>query len=638
MVMNISFKGSHSWYLLILLIAVLSGCGGGGGGSSSGSASPSTPVVASSNAFLSDLTLSDAESDQTFQSSQFSYTASVNFLTQSTTVTLATEDAKATVTVNNEAVVSGDASEPIALSEGLNTITVVVTAEDEITTNTYTIEVAVETAEDFAQQAFIKAEDAQARDLFGSPIALYDDTLAVTARGAVYVFERDGGTWIQQAHLMGPDTGEYTHPDHPYTWTINDQFGDSIALSGDTLVVGAPGDSSNNSGGESDNSAGNAGAVYVFVRTDGVWEQVDFLRGSNTEGGWDIVETDFGLFPVPTGDHFGSPIALSGGTLVVGALGEDSSATEAEADNSAPDTGAVYVFTHSNGSWSQEAILKAANAEANDGFGGVVAVSGNSVAVGSPFKDSIGYSEGAVYVFNRSNGVWSQNAFLKASNADALDYFGLAVAISEETLAVGAPGEDSSATGGEDDNSATSAGMLSSSPTAAAGAVYVFTRNGGTWTQQAYLKASNAGITDYPKDFSCGSFIPPEDIDIQFGDGFGSSVALSGDTLVVGAPYESSSATGGEADNSALFAGAVYVFRRTSETWNQGAFLKAYNADGSCTWSGSGIPDYGGDTFGRSVAIWQGSIAVGAPEEDSSAGGDETDNSEKDSGAVYIFQ
>ncbi|KOR28976.1 hypothetical protein TI04_09735, partial [Achromatium sp. WMS2] len=129
-----------------------------------------------------------------------------------------------------------------------------------------------------------------------------------------------------------------------------------------------------------------------------------------------------------------------------------------------------------------------------------------------------------------------QQAYLKASNAETDDGFGYSIAMDGDTLVVGAYAEDSSASGGQADNTATDAGSA-----------YVFTRDAsGTWSQQAYLKASNAGA----------------------GDLFGWSVAIAGDTVVVGAPYEDSSATGGQADNSASNAGATYVFTRdASGTW-----------------------------------------------------------------------
>jgi len=148
---------------------------------------------------------------------------------------------------------------------------------------------------------------------------------------------------------------------------------------------------------------------------------------------------------------------------------------------------------------------------------------------------------GAVYVFTRTAGVWTQQAYLKASNTEAFDRFGATVAISGDTIVVGAHAEDSNATGvngDQTDNSATSGG-----------AAYVFTRTAGVWTQQAYLKASN---TDGPLG---GLFT---------GDQFGFSAAIDGDTIVIGANQEASNATGvngNETDNSAVNAGAVYVRR-----------------------------------------------------------------------------
>ena len=248
-------------------------------------------------------------------------------------------------------------------------------------------------------------------------------------------------------------------------------------------------------------------------------------------------------------DEFGYSVALSGDTLAVGAYREDSNATGVggtQADNSANDSGAVYVFTRSGTTWTQQAYLKASNTDARDYFGYSVALSGDTLAVGALSEDSnatgvggngadnsVNYS-GAVYVFTRSGTTWSQQAYLKASNTGANDYFGSSVALSGDTLAVGAILEDSNATGvngNEANNSVTGSG-----------AVYVFTRSGTTWSQQAYLKASNTGV----------------------GDWFGSSVALSGDTLAVGAQSESSNATGvggTQADNSASGSGAVYVRR-----------------------------------------------------------------------------
>ncbi|RZJ17431.1 MAG: integrin, partial [Haliea sp.] len=194
----------------------------------------------------------------------------------------------------------------------------------------------------------------------------------------------------------------------------------------------------------------------------------------------------------------------------------------------------------------------------------------------------------------------------KASNSQANDWFGYSVALSGDgsTLAVGAPQEDSNAagiSGNQSDNSASNAG-----------AVYVFTRVGSSWVQQAYLKASNPRAEDQ----------------------FGYSLSLSGDgnTLAVGAPREDSGATGvggNESDASASNAGAAYVFSRSAAAWTQQAYVKASNAQAN-------------DNFGYSVSLsgTGDTLAVGAPFEDSNAtgiGGDQANNGANDSGAVYVF-
>ena len=241
-----------------------------------------------------------------------------------------------------------------------------------------------------------------------------------------------------------------------------------------------------------------------------------------------------------------------------------------------------------------------------------MAVAGDTVVVGARFEDSnatgvngdgtdnSANAAGAAYVFTRSGATWSQQAYLKASNTEVGDEFGVSVAVAGDTVVVGANGEDSNATGvggNEADNNA---------PTA--GAAYVFTRSGATWSQQAYLKASNTGA----------------------GDGFGNSVAVSGDTVVVGANGEDSNATGvggNEADNNAPTAGAAYVFTRSGATWSQQAYLKASNTGMS-------------DQFGYSVAVAGDTVVVGANLEDSNAtgvNGDGTDNSANAAGAAYLF-
>jgi hypothetical protein len=329
-----------------------------------------------------------------------------------------------------------------------------------------------------------------------------------------------------------------------------------------------------------------------------VWSQQAYLKASNAE----------------EGDHFGMSVSLSGDTLAVGALEEDSEATGVDGnqnDDSASGSGAVYVFVRSGDVWSQQAYLKASNTGASDYFGYSVSLSGDTLAVGAQYEktEDTGENEdqnhdsapesGAVYVFTRSGSVWSQQAYLKASNTGQGDHFGVSVSLASDTLAVGALEEDSAATGVNGNQSDDSAPE--------SGAVYVFTRSGSVWSQQAYLKASNTGE----------------------GDVFGWPVSLSGDTLAVGAPYDSSAATGvngNQSDNSAAGSGAVYVFVRNGGVWRQQAYFKASNTGE-------------GDIFGYPVSLSSGTLAVGAPYEDSAAtgvDGDQSDDSAADSGAVYV--
>jgi hypothetical protein len=275
---------------------------------------------------------------------------------------------------------------------------------------------------------------------------------------------------------------------------------------------------------------------------------------------------------------------------VVGAPGESGLATGIngdQANNSVPGAGAVYLFTRSNTVWSQQAYVKSSNPGGSDGFGQSVALSsdGGTLAVGAPgessFATGIGGNQadnsapgaGAVYLFARNNVVWSQQAYVKASNTEPYDFFGRSLALSADgaILTVGAIGE-SSIGGNQRDNSADSAG-----------AVYLFARSNAGWSQQAYVKPSNPG----------GS------------DGFGQSVALSADggTLTVGAMGESSLATGidgNQMDDSAPGTGSAYVFARNSAGWSQQAYVKPSNTGGS-------------DDFGQAVALGSASIVGKTP-------------------------
>ena len=515
------------------------------------------------------------------------------------------------------------------------------------------------------QVAYIKASNAEAYDHFacgggnqghtGNSIALSSDgsTMAIGApfessaaagingdqsdnsayaSGAVYVLVRQGDSWIQQGYVKASNPGQ------------SDHFGSSVVLSrdGNTMAVAAHFESSaatGINGNQNDNSIPQAGAVYIFARTGTTWSQEAYVKASNpgtaTQG------------DTPgDGDQFGYSIALSGdgGTLAVGAITEDGP------DNSQTSAGAVYVFTRTGSAWAQQALLKGSYVEGGNLFGFSVALSfdGNTLA-GAAFNDrgsgrtvnaphdTRANGSGAMYVFTRQNGGWSQQAYIKASRSELSDGLGFAVAISEDgnTLVVGS-GDESCLTPGVDppgcDNDILpSANQGPGGPQLGAniwvGAAYVFVRNGTTWTEQAFIKASNA------RPYSS----------------FGVRLALSGDgnTLAVSAYLEDSAGQGvrppvlqpfllleslnawREHRNEAEESGAVYFYTRSGSTWTQGAYVKGSSTDA-------------GDEFGSALALSGDGrlMVVGAHNEDSAASGvngNQADNSGNDSGAAYVF-
>jgi trimeric autotransporter adhesin len=432
---------------------------------------------------------------------------------------------------------------------------------------------------------------------------------SVFEAGAVYVYTRRAGAWAQQAYLKASNP------------QMSAGFGHYVALSddGNTLAVSAYWESSaakGINGNQQDESIPQAGAVYVFTRQGTTWSQQAYVKASNTgEAG---TADSFG-----EGDQFGFSLALSGDgtTLAVGALTEDGGTPGLngnQADNSAASAGAVYVFTRAGRVWSQQAYVKSANIDAGDLFGYAVALSrdGSVLAVGAfdedgsarqvngPIDNRAGGS-GAAYVFTRAGTTWSQQAYLKASNIETQDAFGVDVALSDDgtTLLVGSLDEDCAVTTvnapGCDNDWRDDLSM---------GAAYVFVRAGGTWSQQAFLKASNTGPNDT----------------------FSERLALSGDgnVAVIGASVEDGSATGinGRNDDAAIDAGAVYLFTRTGTTWRQDAYIKGRNTEAF-------------DQFGGSVSLDRSGrvLVVGAPGEDSGTAANPADSSVEEAGAVYTF-
>ena len=452
------------------------------------------------------------------------------------------------------------------------------------------------------------------------------------ASGAVYVFVRQGENRIQQAYVKASNTG------------TSDHFGSSVVLSGDgnTLAVAAHFESSaatGINGDENDDSLPQAGAVYVFTRIGNTWSQQAYIKASNTGRAGTLDE--FG-----DGDQFGYSLALSadGNTLAVGAIAEDSNSRSIN-DNQQDDTldasGAVYVFARAGETWSQQAYLKASNSEQGDLFGFAVALGadgatlvassydedGGTRVINGP-DDNLHGASGALFVFEFDGGAWRETAYLKGSRSERTDQLGYSVAISDDgnTIAAGAGDEDCLLPGinppGCDNDSPEEIGA-----NIWVGAAYVFVRQGNTWAEQAFVKASN------PRPYNS----------------FGVRLALSGDgdTLAVAAYLEDEATTGVHGSDPAPFlivpnldawrergnqadeSGAVYLYTRVDGDWTQQAYVKASNAQS-------------GDEFGSAVALsGDGRImVVAAHGEDSSArglNGDQADDLANDSGAVYMF-
>ncbi len=364
------------------------------------------------------------------------------------------------------------------------------------------------------QQAELTAAPADAGAELGYSVAISGDTAVVGApgdkvganrsQGAAYVFVRTGATWSQQARLTAADGAE------------GDEFGTSVAISGDTVVVGA-----------SFATVGTntyQGAAYVFLRSGTSWTQQAKLTAGDGGGG----------------DQFGTSVAISGDTAVVGAPGHGGGAA----------SGSAYVFVRDTTSWSQQAELTVDDGSGNDQFGSAVAISGDTAVVGANLE-TVGSNpeQGAAYVFVRSGTTWSQQAKLTDEDGASSDQFGYSVAIYGDTAVVGAL--------------ATTVGTTEDE-----GAAYVFVRSGTTWSQQAQLSAADG----------------------QSDDWFGCSVGISGDTVVVGAIMDS---VGTKTDQ-----GSAYLYLDNGTSWSQQAKLTASNG---AQW----------DKFG-SVAISADTVVAGA--------------------------
>ena len=378
--------------------------------------------------------------------------------------------------------------------------------------------------------AKLRAADRVARDYFGRAVAISGDTVVIgayldddygTDSGSAYVFRFDGSKWVQQAELRAFDGA----PD--------DWFGYSVAVSGDVAVVGA----------DRDNDLGlKSGSAYVF-RFDGArWV------------------TEAKLLPADgaANDHFGKSVAVSGDTIVIGAPFDDDNGT---------DCGAAYVFYYDGWGWVEQAKLQASDGATDDLFGYIysVAISGNVVIVGAQGGDDNGYASGSAYMFRYDGSSWVEQAKLLPADGAAGDTFGFSVAISHDTAIIGAQRNDDNGTD--------------------SGSAYVFRYDGSSWVEQAKLLASDAGP----------------------GQKFGYCVPISGDTVVIGAYLD---------DDNGAGSGSAYLYRFDGFIWVEEAKLLA--SDGAAD-----------DWFGYSVALSGDTAVIGAFRHD--------DNG-PDSGSAYVFK
>ncbi|MDN5864112.1 MAG: Ig-like domain-containing protein, partial [Gammaproteobacteria bacterium] len=342
----------------------------------------------------------------------------------------------------------------------------------------------------------VTADDGTEGDVFGESVALDGNTALIGADGVTV-----GGNSEQGAVYVFSKSGTVWTQTQRLTASDGaelDQFGWSVALDGTTALVEAR-----------DAMIGfdRVGAAYVFEQSGGVWSQTAKLTASDGA----------------LGDQFGFSVALDGTTALVAAEGAKVGPNFNQ--------GAVYVFDASGGSWTQTAKITAGDGASNDQFGHSIALDGTTALVGAWNAEAgANILQGAAYVFEKSGSAWTQTAKLVASDGAAQDRFGSAVALDGTTALVGA----FVATVSSEDN---------------AGAAYVFEESGGAWAQTAKLVPS-----DLAEDFE-----------------FGYAVALDGGSALVSAPF-AHSPPGSPPD---VGIGAVYLFEESGGAWTQTARIVA---------------------------------------------------------------
>ncbi|MFT5758436.1 MAG: hypothetical protein ACI9LM_003178 [Alteromonadaceae bacterium] len=358
--------------------------------------------------------------------------------------------------------------------------------------------------------------------LLGLAATLYLNTLLAYA-----------DNFVEQAKLLGSDS------------VTNDFFGYSVALSKDTAVIGALR--------VDDEKGKDVGAAYVFIRSNNTWIQQAKLMAADGEAE----------------DTFGGKVVLSGDTAVVGVMRDDDNVT-------GKDSGSAYIFKRTGSHWNQQAKLTASDASTGDSFGYSIGLSDNTLVLGAPFDDDKGKNSGSVYVFTRTGHTWTQQAKITAEDGSEGDVFGISIAISDDTILVGAD--------------------LNEEKGFNAGAAYVFTRSGGNWTQQTKLTANDGAE----------------------GDLFGVRVALEENTALISARRDDDNIMG-------VDSGSAYIFTRVGNTWGQQVKLKAPD----------GAKD---DRFGRSVALSGDNALIGAMFQDEQGENSGSAYLFKRSGRIWNFK
>lgn len=471
----------------------------------------------------------------------------------------------------------------------------------------------------WGQTSYFKADAAVDQTHFGHSVAIDGNTMVVGAEwensvssrsGAAFVYVRSGDTWTLQQKLKSPIPG------------LDDNFGQAVSLSRDFLAVSAPREDSDTITEVStvflnDNSKSESGASYVYQRSGSTWSISAMFKAAFADAS----------------DYFGHALSLHHDRMVVSVPYDDSSHTSIFPagfvdDASKSDSGAAYVYKFDGANWNREAYIKPLNSNGGDNFGWSVSLSGTLLAISAHLEDSssttISYpgptdasedegasNAGAVYVYKWDGANWTQEAYIKAPNAEAFDYFGQAISLDGNKLAVAASGEDNDSSTIVTNGPIVESGVLESK-----GAVYIFRRDSANdWQFEAYIKPYN--------DFN--------------GLGYAQSLALKGNTLVVGSPLDdyghsgivnSTTVPGAMGTNDS---GSAHVYYFDGTNWEHEAYINPRNRTAL-------------DKFAHSVSISGDSIAIGSPLEDSPAigvtpgTGESNLNTSSDSGAAYVYR